>query len=79
MLQLWEVLAKCKLAKKRGQLHRIGKEQIKEFMQTNRLTGFLVLGESKKVLVMRLGLAQSDHSAVNQWKSKNHRVLFVMS
>jgi hypothetical protein len=69
MLQLWEVLLECKLAKKRGQIHLIDKEQIKQFIRTNELTDCLFLGESNKVPVMRLGVSQSDHSAANQWKS----------
>jgi hypothetical protein len=69
MLQLWEVLLECKLAKKKGQIYLIDKEQIKQFIRTNELTDCLFLGESNKVPVMRLGVSQSDHSAANQWKS----------
>jgi hypothetical protein len=57
MLQLREVLVSCNLAKKRGQFHTILKHDIQDFMQRNGLTGFLVLGESNKVLVMRLGIS----------------------
>ena len=57
MNELWDVLSQCKLAKT-------------AFTQTNGLTDCLVIGESNKQLVMRLGVAQRDQSAVSQWKSK---------
>jgi hypothetical protein len=69
MNELWEVLLKCKLAKKSGELYRIDKQQIQQFIETNGLTDILVLGESNKQPVMRIGVARSDESAVNQWKS----------
>jgi hypothetical protein len=70
MLQLWEVFVKCKLSKKKGQFHMIIDQELEDCMQRIGLIGFLVLGESNKVLLMRLGISQSDQSAVNQWKSK---------
>jgi hypothetical protein len=57
MNELWEVLLKCKLAKKSCQLYRIDKQQIEEFIQTNIPSDIFVLGKSNKQPVMRLGLA----------------------
>jgi hypothetical protein len=75
MNELWEVLLKCKLAKKSGHLYRNDKQQIEEFIQTNGITDILVLDESNKQPVMRLGVARSDQSAVNQWKSTLRNVV----
>jgi hypothetical protein len=60
LLQLWwEVLAKCKLTKKKDQFHMIIKHRLKEFMQTKGLVGFLMLGRetSNEVFVMLLGIS----------------------
>jgi hypothetical protein len=70
MNELWEVLLKCKLAKKRGQLFRIDKEQNEDFRQTNGLTHSLVLGKSNKQPATRLGLAQRDQPEVGESMEK---------
>jgi hypothetical protein len=78
MLQLREVFVNCNWAKKRGRSHTILREDIQEFIEANKLTGFIVLGESNKVLVMRLGISGSNQSAVKQWKNENCHILFAL-
>jgi hypothetical protein len=63
MLQLREVLVNCNLAKKRGQFHMILRQNVQDFIETKGLTGFLVFGESNKVLVM---CASAFHEAISQ-------------
>jgi hypothetical protein len=78
MLQLREVVfVNSNWAKKRGQSCTILRQNIQVSTEAKELTSFVVLGESNKVLVTRLGISGNDQSAVKQWKNKNRRVLFA--
>jgi hypothetical protein len=68
MEELWEVLFDCKLAKKKGSHNVIDKQQIKKFTQDNGLADVLVDGKSNKQPLIRLGFAQDDLPAADQWK-----------
>jgi hypothetical protein len=71
MNELWEALLREKLAKKRGQLYSmIDREQIQEFIISNRLAHCLCLSDSNKQPVLRVGFAETDVSAGKQWKSE---------
>jgi hypothetical protein len=69
MNELWEALFRENLAKKRGQLCLIDREQMQEFIISNGLAHCHFLSGSRKQPVLRVGFAANDDSEIKQWKS----------
>jgi hypothetical protein len=70
MDNFWKVLLECKLVMKRGNNNVLEKSLIKKFITDNELADVLLDGESNKQPTTRLGFANHDLLAAEQWRSK---------